>query len=71
MHQGFLILAFTVPPVKYRFALTVNQIARMLGTQKTELIYASISLCLDIIKIHMLCIVLGLVIAGHSDHNLF
>ena len=51
--------------------LTVNETAGTLGTGKTEFAYASISLCLDIIKIHMLCIVLALVIVGHSDHNLF
>ena len=50
----------SVPPVKYHFVLTVNQTARTLGTQKTELVYASISLCWDIIKIHMLFI--GLVL---------
>ena len=71
MHQEFVVLVSTVPPVKYRFVLTVNQTAGMLGTQKTELVYASISLCLDIINIHMLCIVLAVVIVGHSDHNLF
>ena len=71
MHQDFVVLISTVLPVKYCFVLTVNQTAGMLDTQKTELVYASISLCLDIIKIHMLCIVLALVIVGHSDHNLF
>ena len=71
MHQEFVVLVSTVPSVKYRFVLTVNQTAGTLGTRKTELVYASISLCLDIIKIHMLCIVLALVIVGHSDHNLF
>ena len=70
MHQEFAILVSTVSPV-YRFVLTVNQTAGTLGTQKTELLYAGISLCLNIIKIHMLCIVLVLVIVGHSDHNLF
>ena len=50
MHQEFLVLVSTVPPVKYCFVLTVNQTSEMLGTQKTELVYASISLCLDIIK---------------------
>ena len=71
MHQEFVVLVYTVPPVKYRFVLTVNRAAGMLGTQKTELVYASIGLCLDIIKILMLCIVLALVIVGHRDHNLF
>ena len=71
MHQEFIVLVSIVLPVKYHFVLTVNQTAGMLGTQKTELVYPSISLCLDIIKIHMLCIVLALVIVGHSDHNLF
>ena len=71
IHQEFVILISTVPPVKYRIVLTVNQTAGMLGTQKTELVYASISLCLDIITIHMLCIVLASVIVRHSDHNLF
>ena len=71
MRQEFVVLVATVPPVKYHFVLTVNQTAEMLGTQKTELVYTSISLCLDIIKIHMLCIVLALVVVGHSDHNLF
>ena len=70
MHQEFVILISTVLPVKYCFVLTVNQTAGTLGTQKTELVYASISLCLDIIKMHMLCTVLALVIVGHSDHNL-
>ena len=50
---------------------SVNQTAGTLSTQNIELVYASISLCLDIIKIHRLCIVLALVIVGHSDHNLF
>ena len=50
MHQEFLVLVSTVPPVKYCFVLTVNQTAEMIGTQKTELVYASINLCLDIIK---------------------
>ena len=58
MHQEFVVLVSTVPPVKYHFVLTVHQTAGMLGTQETELVYAGISLCLDIIKIHMLCIVL-------------
>ena len=58
MHQEFVVLVSTVPPVKYHLVLTVHQTAGMLGTQKTELVYAGISLCLDIIKIHMLCIVL-------------
>ena len=71
MHQEFVILVSFVPPIKYPFVLTVNQTAGTLGTQKTELVYASISLCLDIIKIHLLCIVLDLVIIGHSDRNLF
>ena len=71
MHQEFVVLVSTLPLVKYRFVLTVNQTAGTLGTQKTELVYASISLCLDIIKIHMLCLVLALVVLGHSDHNLF
>ena len=71
MHREFVVLVSIVPPVKYRFVLTVNQTAGTLGTQKTELVYASISLCLDIIKIDMLCIMLTLVIVGHSDHNLF
>ena len=71
MHQEFVVLVSTVPPVKYRFVLTVNQTAGTLGTQKTELVYASISLCLDIIKIDMLWIVLALVIVRQSDHNLF
>ena len=71
MHQEFVVLVSTVPPVKYCFVLTVNQTAGTLGTQKTELVYASISLCLDIIKIHMLCTVLALVIVGRSDHNIF
>ena len=71
MHQDFVVLISTVLPVKYCFVLTVNQTAGMLGTQKTVLVYASISLCLDIIKIHMLCIVLALVIVGQSDHDLF
>ena len=71
MHQEFVVLVSTVPPVKYRFVLTVNQTSGTLGTQKTELVFASISLCLDIIKIHILCIVLALVIIGQSDHNLF
>ena len=70
MHQEFVLVS-TVPSVKYGFVLTVNQTAGTLGARKTELVYASISLCLDIIKIHMLCIVLALVIVGHSDHNLF
>ena len=69
MHQEFVVLVSTVLPGKYRFVLTVNQTTGTLGTRKTELVYASISLCLDIIKIHMLCIVLALVIVGHSDHN--
>ena len=69
MHQEFVVLVSIVPPVKYHFVLTANQSAGTLGTRKTELVYASISLCLDIIKIHMLCIVLALVIVGHSDHN--
>ena len=60
MHQEFIVLVSTVPPVKYRFVLTINQTAGMLGTQKTQLVYANISLCLDIKKIHMLCIVLAL-----------
>ena len=71
MHQEFVVLVSTVPPAKYRFVLTVNQTARTLGTRKTELVYASISLCVHVIKIHMPCIVLALVIVGHSDHNLF
>ena len=71
MHQEFVVLVSTVPPVKYGFVLTVNKTAGTLGTQKSELVYASISFCLDIIKIHMLCIVLAVVIVGHSDHNLF
>ena len=71
MHQEFVVLVSTVSPVKYRFVLTVNQTAGTLGTQKTELVYASISLCLDIIKIDMLWIVLALVIVRQSDHNLF
>ena len=72
MHQEFVVLVCTVPPVKYRFVLTVNQTTEALSTlKKNELVYASISLCLNIIKIHMLCIVLALVIVGHSDHNLF
>ena len=71
MYQELVILVSTVPPVKYRLVLTVNQTAGTLGTQKTELVYASISLCLDVIKIHMLCIVLALAIVGHSDHDLF
>ena len=70
MHQEFVVLVSNVPPVKYRFVLTVNQTAGTLGTQKTELLFASISLCLDIIKMHMLCIVLALLIVGHSEHNL-
>ena len=70
MHQEFVVLVSTVPSVKYFFAVTVNQTAGTLATRKTELVYASISLCLDIIKIHMRCIVLALVIVGHSDHNL-
>ena len=71
MHQEFVVLISTVLPVKYCFVLTVNQTAGTLGTRKTELVYASISLCLDIVKIHMLCLVLALVVVGHSDHNLF
>ena len=71
MHQKFVVLVSTVLPVKYLFVLTVNQIARTLGTRKIELVYASISLYFNIIKIHVLCIVLALVIVGHSDHNLF
>ena len=71
MHQEFVVFVSNVPPVKYRFVLTVNETAGTLGTRKTKFVYASISLCLDIIKIHMLCIVLALVIVGHSDHNLF
>ena len=71
MHQEFVALVSTVPPVMYRFVLTVNQAAGMLGTQKTELVYASISQCLNIMKTHMLCIVLASVIFGYSDHNLF
>ena len=71
MHQELVVLVSPVLPVQYRFILTVNQTAETLGTQKTELVYASISLCLDIIKIHNLCTVLALVIVGHSDHNLF
>ena len=71
MHQEFFVLVSTVQPIKYYFVLTVNETAGTLGTGKTEFAYASISLCLDIIKIHMLCIVLALVIVGHSDHNLF
>ena len=71
MHQEFVVLISTVPPLKYCFVLIVNQTAGTLGTWKTELVYAGISLCLDIIKIDLLCIVLALVIVGHSDHNLF
>ena len=71
MYQELVVLVSTVPPVKYRLVFTVNQTAGTLGTQKTELVYASISLCLDVIKIHMLCIVLALAIVGHSDHDLF
>ena len=71
MYQEFVALVSAVPSVKYRIVLIVNQTTVTLGTRKTELVYASISLCLDIIKIHMLCIVLALVIVGHSDHNLF
>ena len=71
MHQEFVVLISTVPPVKYRFVLTVNQSAGTLGTRKTELVYAINSLCLDIIKINTLCIVLALFIVGHSDNNLF
>ena len=71
MHQEFVVLVSTVPPVKYSFVLTVNETAGILGTWKTELVYASISLCLDIIKINMLCIVLALVIVGYIDHNIF
>ena len=71
MHQEFVVLASTVLPVKYCFVLRVNQTAGTLGTQKTELVYASINLCLDIIKTFMLCIVLALVIVGQCDHNLF
>ena len=56
---------------KVSLCLAVNQTAGMLGTWKTELTYASISLCLDIIKIHILCAVLALVIVVHNDHNLF
>ena len=44
MHQELVVLVSTVPPVKYRFVLTINQTAGTLGTQKTELVYASISL---------------------------
>ena len=58
MHQEFVVRVSTVPPVKYRFVLTANQAAGRLDTRKTELVYASISLCLDIMRIHMLCIVL-------------
>ena len=61
MHQEFVVFKSTVPPVKYCFVLRVNQTAGMLATQKTKLVYASISLCLDIIKIHMVGIVLALV----------
>ena len=68
MYQEFVVLLPTVPPVKYRSALTVNHTAGTLGTRKTELDYANISLCSDIVKTHMLCIVLALVIVGHSDH---
>ena len=71
MHQEFVVLISTVPPVKYRFVLKVNQTVGTFGTQKIELVYASISLCLDIVRIHMLCIVLALVIIGQNDHNLF
>ena len=71
MHQELVVLISTVPLVKYHFVLTINQTAGTLGTWKTELVYASISLCLDIIKTHMLCIELVLVIVGHSHHNLF
>ena len=39
MHQEFVVLVSTVPLVKHRFVLTVNQTAGMLGTQKTELVY--------------------------------
>ena len=69
MHQEFVVLVSTVPPEKYRFVLTVNQTAGTLNTRKTQIVYASISLCLDII--HMLCLVLALVIVGHSDNKLF
>ena len=71
MHQEFVVLVSNVPSAKYCFVLTVNQTAGGLGTRKTELVCTSISLCLDITKIHMLCIVLALVMTGHSDHNLF
>ena len=59
MHQEFVVRVSTVLPVKYRFVLTANQTAGRLDTRKTELVYASISLCLDIMRIHMLCIVLA------------
>ena len=71
MHQEFVVLVSNVSPARYCFVLIVNQTAGRLGTRETELVCTSISLCLDITKIHMLCIVLALVIAGHSDHNLF
>ena len=71
MHQEFVFVISTVPPVKYCFVLTVNQTAGTPGMRQTELVHASISLYLDIIKIHMLCIVLALVIVGHSGHNLY
>ena len=71
MYQEFVVFVSTVLPVKYRFVLTVNQTTGTLDTQKTVLVYASISLCLDIIKRHMLCILSALVIVGHSDHNIY
>ena len=71
MHQEFFVPVSTVLTINYRFVLTVNETAGTRGTGKTEFAYASISLCLDIIKIHVLCIVLHLVIVGHSNHNLF
>ena len=44
MHQELVFLVSTVAYVKYHFVLTVNQTAGTLGTRKTKLLYATISL---------------------------
>ena len=36
MHQKFVFIISTVPPVKYHFVLTVNQTAGRVDTRKTE-----------------------------------